>query len=151
MEPRIVSRPAFTVVGMRYRGKPDQGEIPKLWSEFGPREGEVEPKSDPPRCYGVMDNYDEATGEFDYVASFEVESIVNIPDGMVSWDVPEQTYAVFSCTLPTIAQVFEYVHGKWLPGSGYRHAAGPYFELCNEEFDPENPESEMYIYIPISR
>jgi predicted transcriptional regulator YdeE len=151
MEPKIEKRQAFTVVGMRYHGKPDQNEIPRLWSEFGPREGEVEPKTDPPTCYGIMDNHDEASGEFDYVAAFEVERAVDIPDGMVRWEVPEQTYAVFTCTLPTIAEAYEYAHSEWLPVSGYRHAAGPYFELYNEEFDPENPESELYIYIPINK
>lgn len=151
MEPKIVSRPAFTVVGMKYHGKPEQNEISNLWSGFGPREGEIKHKADPHVCCGVMGNYDETSGEFDYVAGFEVESILDIPDGMVSWDVPEQTYAVFTCTLPTIGKAYDYVHNKWLPGSGYRHAAGPEFELYDEEFDPEDPKSEMYIYIPIDK
>ena len=61
-------------------------------------------------------------------------------------------YAVFTCTLPTIGATYEHIYGTWLPASGYRHADGPEFELYrDEEFDPEDPDSVMHIYIPIEK
>ena len=101
--------------------------------------------------YGVMGNYDESTGAFDYVAGFPVGSAADIPEGMVSWAVPEQTYAVFKCTLPSIAETYQFIHGDWLRSSGYRHVDGPEFELYDEEFDPQVPESPIYIYIPVEK
>ena len=149
MEPRIESRAAFRVVGMKYRGKNEQNEIPLLWREFGSRVAEVQNRMEAHTTYGVMGNYVEDTGEFDYVAGINVSTDADIPEGMVSWDVPAQTYAVFSSTLPTIGNTLEHIHRTWLPASGYRQAEGPALELYDEEFDPENPDSLMYIYIPV--
>ena len=151
MEPKIVSRPAFTVVGMKYRGKNEQNEIPQLWSQFGPRMGEIKHKVDRDIAYGVMGNLDESSGEFDYVAAIEVENADDLPNGMVSWGVPEQTYAVFTCTLPTIRETFQHVYETWLPQSAYQRGMDVEFELYDADFDPEDPSSEMTIYIPIKR
>ncbi|MGD2179429.1 MAG: GyrI-like domain-containing protein, partial [Anaerolineae bacterium] len=85
MEPNIVTQSAFTVVGMKYRGKNEQNEIPEMWEEFGPRMREIKHVVNPHIAYGVMHNYDEESGEFDYVAGFEVSSIAEVPEGMVSW------------------------------------------------------------------
>jgi len=149
MEPKIATRPAFTIVGMLYRGKNEKGEIPQMWDEFISRADEIKRKVNPHVAYGVIDNFDMRSGEFDYVAGFEVESIADIPEGMVSWEVPEGTYAVFTCTLPTLMEAFQYAYKTWLPQSGYSRADGPEFELYDENFDPEDESSEMYIYIPI--
>ncbi len=66
---------------------------------------------------------------------------------MDRWDVPENTNAVFETTLATIGDTFGYIYNTWLTGSGYRHAAAPYFERYGENFSPENPA--LTIYIPI--
>ncbi len=42
MERKIESRPAFRVVGMKYRGKNEQDEIPGLWRAFAARVAEVQ-------------------------------------------------------------------------------------------------------------
>ena len=149
MEPKIVSRPAFTVVGMKYRGKNENNEIPQMWREFGPRECEIKHMAQPHVAYGVCGNYDEGSGEFDYVAGFGVDSLADMPEGMVSWEVPEQIYAVFTCTLPTLGETFEYAYKTWLPESGYERADGPEFELYDESFDPEDKSSQMTVYIPV--
>ena len=106
-EPKITSKPAFSVIGMKYRGKNEHDEIPQLWGKFMAREGEIKDKLDPQICYGVEDNHDEVSGEFDYVAAFEVGKDAEVPEGMVKWDVPAQTYAAFTCTLPTIQEATE--------------------------------------------
>lgn len=149
MEAKIATRPAFTVVGMLYHGKNEKNEIPQMWREFVPRESEIKHKVNPHVAYGVIGNFDESSGEFDYVAGFEVDSLADIPEGMVSWEVPEQTYAVFTCTLPTLMEAFQHAYKTWLPQSGYKRADGPEFELYDENFNPGDENSEMYIYIPI--
>jgi AraC family transcriptional regulator len=149
MEPKIINRPAFTVVGAKYHGKNENDEIPQMWGEFGPRMGEIKHVVDPHVAYGVMDNYDEESGTFDYLAGLEVESAVDLPEGMVGWEVPEQTYAVFTSTLPTLHETFQHIYETWLPQSGHQRAGGPEFELYDENFDPQDESSEMYIYIPV--
>ncbi|MCK4315597.1 MAG: GyrI-like domain-containing protein [Anaerolineae bacterium] len=106
MEPKIVTKPAFTVVGMLYHGKNENNEIAQVWSEFIPRVKEIEHMG-LQNSYGVCGQPEE-NGAFKYVAGFEVDSVAGIPEGMVSWDVPAQKYAVFPCTLSTIGEAYQY-------------------------------------------
>jgi AraC family transcriptional regulator len=149
MEPKIITKPAFTVVGMHYRGRNEQNEIPQLWQALGPRSQEIENLAQTHAAYGIMYGYDESSGEFDYLAAMEVKTASNVPEGMISLEVPKQTYAVFTCTLPTIGQAFEHINHTWLPQSGYQRAGGPEFEYYDKRFDIQKPESEMDLYIPI--
>jgi predicted transcriptional regulator YdeE len=149
MEPRIVERAAFTVVGLHYRGKNENNEIPQMWQAFGPRVGEIPHMAQPHVAYGISANMDESTGEFDYIAGFEVSGAEDLPEGMVRWDVPAGTYAVFSTTLPGIGETFRHAYHTWMPQAGYQSTGGPDFEVYDERFDPEDPDSEFDLYIPI--
>jgi len=146
MEPKIVTKAAFTVVGMKYRGKNENNEIARMWGEFIPRFQEI--KHIAGDSYGVCRDL-EADGEFEYLASFEVSRIEDIPAGMESWDVPANKYAVFATTLPNIGETYRYALQTWLPASGYQRADGPDFELYDESFDPNVKDSQFTIYVPI--
>ena len=81
MEPRILSRPAFTVAGLVHRGTVDGEKIGALWGRYFQRMGEVQQVVEPNVAYGVMANYDEASGEFDYIAACQVASREDLPAG----------------------------------------------------------------------
>lgn len=149
MEPRIVERSAFTVIGMKVRGKNEHGEIPKLWETLGPRVHEIKNMLENGVAYGISANMDENSGEFDYVAGFEVSSPRDIPEGMVRFDVPRGRYAIFRTTLPRIGETFTQAYQTWLPQSGYQPTGGPELELYDEAFDPQDPDSEFDLYIPV--
>lgn len=149
MEPQIVTKPAFTVVGLQMRVMPGMGNFSQLWERFGPRMMEIAyPK--PGAAYGIMDNYDETTGEWDYTAAVEVIQANGVPEGMVHVTIPAQTYAVFTAKLPTIGETYKEIYERWLPQSGYQHAPAPEFEYYEAQFDPSNPNSVMAIYVPIT-
>ena len=147
MEPKIVTKPAFTVVGMLYHGKNENNEIAQVWSEFMPRVKEIEHMG-LQNAYGVCGPHEEED-VFQYVAGFEVDSVADIPEGMVSRQVPEQTYAVFPCTLETLHEAYHYAFQTWLSQSDYQSGDGPDFELYDEDFRQEVKGSQMYIYVPI--
>ena len=149
MQPQIVNKPAFTVVGLLINTKPRSPEIPELWPQFGSRMGEIQHVAEPGVSYGLMRNFDHEAGKFDYMAGMAVENVVQVPAGMVRWDVPANIYAVFETTLPDIFQTFDHIYQTWLPTSGYQQAAGPEFERYGESFNPEDPASRFSIYIPV--
>lgn len=149
MRPKIVSRPAFAVVGMKVRGQNENNEIPQMWQALGPRVPEIRNIADDRVAYGISANMDENTGEFDYVAGFEVSTAEEIPEGMVRFEVPGGKYAVFSTTLPKIGETFHNAYHTWLPESGYQAAGGPEFEVYDEQFDSQDPSSEFDLYIPV--
>jgi predicted transcriptional regulator YdeE len=149
MEPKIVTKPAFTVVGMLYHGKNENNEIAQMWRQFNPRIKEIE-------HMGLQDAYGvcgaaEEDGAFKYVAGLEVSNLGDLPTGMVSWEVPEQTYVVLPCTLKTIGEAYQYAFKTWIPQSGYQAGDGPDFELYDESFHPDEEGSVLYVYVPIKK
>lgn len=149
MKPNLVSKPNFTVVGMKYRGKNEHEEIPQLWARFGPHMGEINDLAEPEISYGLMGNYDPVTGEFDYMAGMAVERATDLLPGMTTWEVPAQTYLVFATPFGKIREAYANLYARWLPESGYQRSGGTEFELYDEQFDPHNLDSVMYIYVPI--
>lgn len=150
MQPQIVTKPAFTVVGMLLRTTPMSPEIPMLWDRFGPRMDEISHQAEPNASYGLMGNFDEAMSHFDYMAGCSVSEVDALPEGMQPWVVEANTYVVFEATLPTLGQVWGHIYEAWLPASGYQPAAGVTFERYGETFDPTDPASTLSIYLPVA-
>jgi AraC family transcriptional regulator len=150
-EPKTIHRSAFIVVGMRQRGTAESipRDVPPMWERLMQRAGEIQRKVNPREAFGVIGNRDPATCEFDYVAGFEVADASEVPEGMVSWHIPGQTYAVFPCTLPTLMDTFRYIYHTWLPDSRQQRGDGPELELYGEEFHPAGANSRMYVYVPV--
>ena len=149
-EPKIVTKEAFSVIGLKYRGKNENQEIPQLWGKLMPRFGELEKLINSNVSYGAARNTDYESGEFDYLAGFEFAGGEDLPEGMDIWDIPEQKYAVFTATLPTLMETFKNINESWLPGSGYESTSGTEFEYYDETFDPQDSNSIVLLYIPIS-
>lgn len=148
-EPQLVQRDGFHVVGMQITTHPMTPEIPALWKEFAPRMAEVADTAEPHVSYGVMQNFDPEKGTLDYMAGVSVTRLAHMPRGMVSMEVPPNTYAVFEATLATIEEVFSHIYQTWLPRSGYDHVKAPYFERYDERFDPADPTSLVEVFIPV--
>jgi len=149
-EPKIVHKDAFLVGGCLYVGKNENNEIPAMWDkEFLPRAAELQPGDSKPRVfYGVCRCAGKDDGSFEYLAAADVDSLDNLPQGMVGWEIPEQTYAVFEVNgLKDLHQAFERAYGEWLPKSQYDAAEGPMFEYYPETFCSE--DSMLYIYIAV--
>ena len=151
MEPKIVTKPAFKVVGMKYRGKSGGDEIKELWGAFMRRMYEIKNAVGDQVSYGVSTEFDNETKVFDYIACIAVHLIEEVPQGMVSLDIPQGTFAVFTTTLPTMMEDYNYAYNNWLPQSGYAKADQPDYEEYGPSFDPEDPNSEFTFYVPIKK
>jgi len=149
MEPRLVAKPAFAVVGLRIRTTPMAPEIPLLWQTFGPRIDELANLAEPRVSYGLMGHFDHQTQQFDYMAGVSLLPSAELPPGLVRWDLPGATYAVFDASLASLGEVFGHVFNHWLPSGAYQMAPTPYFERYGEAFDPADPKSLVEIFIPV--
>ncbi len=151
MQPlHLTTRPAFTVIGLLYRGDNKNNEIPQLWDVLYPaRAAEITGKVQPDVAYGVEDNFDHEAGVWDYLAGYEVSPDAPVPSGLTRKQIPAQTYAVFKTTLPEISKTMDAIYQGWMPASGYRRADGPEFELYDQDFDPPAGKLGFYVYIPI--
>lgn len=150
-EAKIINMDGFQVVGLPYLGKNEHGEIGKVWQELFPRLREIRYMDTSKNVsYGVCSPNPE--GLIDYIAAFPVTRLSEIPEGMVGKEVPPQTYVVMeSRGIEDIGPTYQRILHEWMPSSGYQPADGPDFELYTDEFNPEDPESVLYIYFPIQK
>lgn len=150
MEPKVIEKEAFTIVGMEWHSQSSEGDIPSMWQRFIPREHEIEGKREPKVSYGICIPMDECE-DFTYVASYEAYGD-HLPEGMARVHVPAQRYAVFTHKGKTesMGETYELIYGKWLPLQGLKVTKGIDFERYDERFHgPESESSEVDIYIPI--
>ena len=161
IEPEIVQKEAFTVVGMEtsFIGalSPDANNfelVPALWHRFINRLDEVESRTDE-ACYGLIITRPERErshpDELLYVAGTAVRGVASLPEGMVRHEVPASTFAVITHHGP-IADLPETIHcamEESLLGSGYRWNLLE-VEWYDHRFSIESPEeSEMEIWIGV--
>lgn len=162
-EPRIVEKPEFTVVGCRgafiHALSPDANNlqvIGELWQKFlaasdsvRHRVGEI--------MHGVI--YGEPEGqrshrhELQYIACAPVDSIDQLPEGMVAYTVPAATFAVFNHVGPieNIGETVSDAYRTWLPSSPYEHAEIADVELYDDRFCSDRDESVMEYWISVVR
>lgn len=170
MEPRIVTRPGFRVVGLAGRYDLETNiQIPSLWARFAPTIGSIDRRVGL-ETFGVCCS-DEVLGRdqearlvtaaspaptadsasFIYAAGVAVEESAPIPDGMVGLTIPDNRYAVFTHVghLSGLRETTRRIWGEWLPASPYTTIEAPDLELYDERMNPETGDGEVDIYVPV--
>ena len=146
MEPSIITKPAFTVVGLPYFGKNENQEIHELWNQFNRRMEQIGSiKNETGEAYiglCITPDNDPMEGAFEYVAGLPVTAAEDLPEGFVVREVPAHTYAVFPHRgdLASLGNTYEYIYETWLPQSGYQLAEKLDFEYYDEDFKDFAPD-----------
>jgi AraC family transcriptional regulator len=131
---QIVNREAFNVIGLRFSG-PFSAlgvEMPKLWQTFVARIPEIPGAVQPNVRYDIADE-DHTYQMFTQFICVEVKDFSGgIPQGMVGFQVPGRTYAVFRHSGPMAGVPQTYANAfAWLKENGH-------------EFDPNALRFEEY-------
>lgn len=150
MQPTLIERPAFTVIGMEALFREGEDGYAELWQRFIPREDEITGKLEPVVSYGVC--APQPDGTVRYIAGLQVAADAQIPEGMVRFQIPAQRYAVFTHT-GTAAQIsasFHAIHDHLLAEHGLQARDGVDLERYDARFDdPFDPASQMELHIPV--
>ena len=157
MEPKIITKSGFTLVGLPYFGKNENMEISHHWERFNQRMRQLGglPNETGDAAIGlcITPEDEPIDGAFEYVAGLPVTEAEDVPEDFVVRHVPEQTYAVFAHKgdLPSLHKTYEYIYETWLPQSGYRLAGKMDFEYYDADFKDFAPDSVFYIYVPVEK
>lgn len=147
MEPKIVRREEFAVLGVLARVTLESADFEDIWlNQFMFRHDEVKPHSTHGAYYGVC--FCVGDGVIDYIAGMAVGNVPTVPAGLAMREVPTATDAVFQCTVASISPTYRSIHGEWLPNSEYEYdRSAPDFEY----YPPgtETGESPVFIHIPV--
>lgn len=154
IEPRVIIKDKFLVMGMECFGANTHGEIPDLWDRFIARMGEIKHRKNKGVTLGICDHvegYDPNKSEFSYQAGVEVKEYSFIPDGMILKEIPKQKYVVFTHrgSVKELEDTYRYIYSTYFFKSNHEPIDAPDFELYDERFKGEENDSEMEIYIPI--
>lgn len=153
MKPEIIEKKGCYIVGMQYEGKNQNGEVSKLWNEFLPRLKEITNRVNDTIGYGY-ETYNKKmfeTGEFTYVAGVEVENLDHIPSEMVGYEIPSNTYAVFTmeAIIENLPKTIGKIYSEYLPQNNLKPIDNYDFEYYTEEFEPNQKDAKLYFYVPI--
>ena len=157
LEPEIYTQKKLLLVGLNTRFYSVDSEknniaekLPPLWQAFLSRKNEIA-HIIPNTGYGVVQQTKEYTDQLDYYAAFEVETISNIPEGMVNIQIPESTYAKFTHRGPVknINNTVNYIYSSWLLRSGMKHSYAADLEFYGAEYHPTSDESVIHYAIPV--
>jgi AraC family transcriptional regulator len=152
MEPKIVTKEEFRVVGLHYYGDNSKNEIPELWNDLCRREHEMPPSPEGEIWYGVCwCESENCGGKFNYLAARCAAKDAPIPQGMAEFTVPSQKYAVFEHhgSLDTLHKSYVHIMNVEMKNRGMQFASMISFELYDKDFKYGQPDSVMYIYMPI--
>lgn len=166
MEPKIVSKDGFTIVGYKFdttlKNNAHCRDIPAFWDkcDIEGKESKLYATQKPPKHgeYGICINTNMNTDEFSYVLGVEVANFDNALEEMYKLEVPGADYAVFTTPevddkdfVSSIKGTWKYILEEWFPSSGYEidgHKLD--FEFYDEHCHPwEYDKISMNIYIPI--
>jgi AraC family transcriptional regulator len=161
MNYRIEKKEAFRIVGVKkecsWTQENQEGfiQIPKFWAEQG-QKGTIPEickamDQEPMGVLGVSVGNWEVDGKFDYYIA--VSSSQEVPAGMVFYEVPACTWAIFECKGPmptSIQAMMPRIMSEWLPGSGYQYADAPDIEQYTDG-DQSSEDYLCYIWVPVKK
>ena len=89
--------------------------------------------------------------EFEQWAAIEVSNFDGLPDEYARMTLPGGLYAVFTHKGPasTGTQTLAYIFNEWLPASDYMVDDRPHFELMDDRYKNESPDSEEEMWVPV--
>jgi len=147
MDYKIVEKPAFKIVGMKYFGNNSDGAIGGLCQEFyTKRIHTIKNRLNVGTAYGYDTWTSEIneTGKFTYIVGVEVSDDSDVPEDMVYVEVPGNKYAVFLLENLTDGSVQE-VYRKLMPEYGLEVNGNYDFEF----YETEDKDAPAHFHVPI--
>lgn len=155
MKPEIIEKDEFMIIGIKYEGKNENGEISNLWFDFLRKSATIKNTINKSVCYGLeLYSHDfKETGVFTYIAGVEVSDDSVIPEDMVSYRVKKNKYAVFTLNgvVEDLPSTIPTIYSKYLPEYGLKPNDMYDFEYYTEEFNADKKNSKLYFYVPIKQ
>lgn len=154
MEPRIENIKEKKLIGLHITMSLSNNKTFTLWQEFMPRKKEILNTLNNHlfsiRVYQPHQDLSDIHKEFEKWAALEVLDFVALPDKMKGFVLEKGLYAVFLYKgLSSDHSIYNYIYGTWLPNSNYILDNRPHFEIMDEKYKNNDPDSEEEIWIPV--
>jgi len=148
MEPSVVTRQAFTALGIQLRINPRAADYRAIWEEqFMEYHEAIKALAQEEGYYGIYFRTDEP-GVVDCAAGMAVGRLSQAPDGLVTREVPGAQYAVAQCGMHSIGATWGFLYERWIEQSPYQEDPT---SACFDYFpsDVHSSNSLVSIHVPI--
>ncbi len=156
MEPKIVVKKEFTLVGVAGKTSKSNNRIGDIWQRFFTVLPSIPQQLNTKVNFGVGEYINPAEftddTDFTYFAGVEVEPSIELSTDLVKKTIPERRWAVFTHQggVDTLLSTYDYIYGPWIVRSNEEILEVDDMEIFDSRFKPENPSSsEIDIYIPV--
>jgi AraC family transcriptional regulator len=155
--PQVLSAPRLETMPVRRFAGPvvrydlqTRAAIPAQWEAYNAAGVRVD-GAVPRDYYGVVFNYSEKDGTFDYLCGQEVQAGAALPPGFSSVTI-EGTYARFATAghISTMNAAWSEVYGTWASRPDFRQRPGPSVEYYPPEFDGSTGNGGFEIWVPVA-
>ena len=116
----------------------------------------IQNKKEPWAFVAISKDFSNDNSSWEYLMGDVVTSFGSVPKGLIAFEIPVKTYAVFTIHPkfkflwgPTIGLTKKYIFTEWLPNSKYDsdHEIIGDFEYHDQRSISKNPSIELYIPI----
>ena len=148
MEPRIIVREPFTILGVMTRitrGTETPGLFVGIWQQFEANRQTVAALARGTHYFGVNlpTDHEDVT---DYVAGMVVDDDATVPQGLEKRRVPGGRFVVIECPVGAIGDTYRHIFTVWLREAAVEFdPAAPVFE----EYPPDAPPQPVRIHVPV--
>jgi len=155
MQPQIITKPGFKIIGIEVRtSNPEElsgkGNIGRTWQKFYSENilSKIPDKRGDAVLAAYADYESDVNGAYSLIIGSEVDSLANIPAGLVGREVPAAKYAVFTSARGAIPGI---IFDVWKTIWDFKGATRAYqtdLEVYGKESrDPNNAQIEVYVSI----
>lgn len=158
MNYHLKERDAFQIVGVKKlfecNEEFDQSrEIGYFWAQLG-QDGTVDrlqrlANGEIPGLIGATLSYNEETNQIEYWVAAEFSG--DMPNGLLSYELPSTKWAVFEAEGPVadvVPETWKKIYSEWFPSNDYEHSGGPSLEVYKSP-DPTSPTAKTEIWVPV--
>lgn len=148
--PKIDLMPARRFAGPQRRyDMQSRAEIPAQWAAYNAEATRV-PGASPGDYYGIVHNFSEEAGTFDYICGQEVPANAPLPTGFSATTI-EGPYARFATKghISTMNAVWSEIYNSWLTRPEYRPRKGASVEYYPPEFNGMTGDGGFEVWLPI--
>jgi len=152
---RFETKGPFTVIGSQVSAPCDEIKtaIPAMLKTHLPRIPQIKNTTKSDTAYGVV--YPEKEGKVAFIFAHEVSKVEDVPEGMISTEIPEAEYAVIvhKGLILNIKDAYKYFEETWLKENDYERVADkPLLEVYGSEFKGGMFEDSVAeIYFPVQK
>ncbi len=156
-DPKITEITERKLIGIRTAISLSNDKTRELWQQFMPRRNEIagflNNRFYSMQVYDKNQDFNSFTPNtmFEKWAAVEVVDFGTVPEGMEPYLLASGKYAVFIHRGPASAfqKTYQHIFGVWLPNSDYELDSRAHFEILEEHYDPNDPNAEEEVWIPI--